>query len=238
MSITVEDSGIGIPADKLDAIFEAFKQVDGSISREFGGTGLGLSISKTIVDLMGGKISVVSEFGSGTSFIVTLPLNGSASLHVESEKVQKSPVQIDKVEVVSILQETDDNLSYTDELSTKNILIVDDDSRNIFTLTSTLESMDAEVYSAFNGKEALEVLKKEERIDLILMDIMMPVMDGIIAIQNIKADDRFKDIPIIAITAKTMPEDKQKCLDAGANDYLAKPLQHSALVSMMKAWIK
>jgi CheY-like chemotaxis protein len=97
--------------------------------------------------------------------------------------------------------------------------------------------MDAEVYSAFNGKEALEVLEEDD-MDLVLMDIMMPVMDGLLAIKNIKAHEEYKDIPIIAITAKTMPEDKQKCLDAGADDYLPKPIDHSALVSMLKAWIK
>ncbi len=244
MVISVEDSGIGIPEDKLGTIFEAFKQVDGSISREFGGTGLGLSISKTIVDLMDGEISVVSEFGKGATFIISLPL-------IEGKKIQKeAPQEILKVkevqapkvkrgEITSMLQDEEPEESYENEFSGKNILIVDDDSRNIFTLTSTLESMDAEVFSAFNGKEAYELLEEEEdEIDLILMDIMMPVMDGLIAMGNIKADDRFKDIPIIAITAKTMPEDKQKCLDAGANDYLAKPLQQNSLVSMIKAWIK
>jgi len=124
------------------------------------------------------------------------------------------------------------------ELSGKNILIVDDDSRNIFTLTSVLENADAEVFSAFDGKEAMEVLEDGQKIDLILMDIMMPVMDGLETIKNIKAKDEFKEIPIIAVTAKTMPEDKQECLDAGADDYLPKPLNHGSLIGMIKAWIK
>lgn len=240
ITISVQDSGIGIPNDKIGTIFEAFKQVDGSISREFGGTGLGLSISKTIVDLMDGEISVMSEFGKGTTFIITLPLHSHPTplSRLSSPQTTKEFVET-KVELTPILQNEDKDIFYNNEFIGKNILIVDDDSRNIFTLTSTLESMDAEVYSAFNGKEAQELLEEEnDNIDLILMDIMMPVMDGLIAIKNIKANKKFKDIPIIAITAKTMPEDKQKCLDAGANDYLAKPLQQNALVSMMKAWIK
>ena len=238
LNIIVKDSGIGIPSDKIQTIFEAFKQVDGSISREFGGTGLGLSISKTIVELLNGRIAVESVFGKGTSFIVTLPLlKGSKVKAIHPEQI-KEPKVVVQAQTTSILQNESADVAYENELSEKNILIVDDDSRNIFTLTSTLESMDAEVFSAFNGQEALEVLEGEEKIDLILMDIMMPVMDGLVAIKSIKENDKFKDIPIIAITAKTMPEDKQKCLDAGANDYLAKPLEHSALVSMMKAWIQ
>ena len=235
ITFEIKDTGIGIPHDKLHTIFDAFKQVDGSISREFGGTGLGLSISKTIVDLMHGNIRVESEYKKGTSFIVTMPL-------IETDTTKKHidvdiSIDSEKTTTIPIMLEVDD-ISYENELSGKNILIVDDDSRNIFTLTSTLESMDAEVFSAFNGKEAIEVLEDEQRIDLILMDIMMPIMDGLDAIENIKSNKKFKDIPIIAITAKTMPEDKQKCLDAGANDYLPKPLQHGAFVSMLKAWIK
>ena len=243
----VKDSGIGIPSDKLQTVFEAFKQVDGTISREFGGTGLGLSISKTIVDLMGGKIELESEFGVGTTFIVTLPLSQkNRAITVEKvkepvvEKVEKVTTEVVEVSKFSIINDEEDDEFSEDVLSGKNILIVDDDSRNIFTLTSTLEEMGAEVFSAFNGKEAIEVLEDEDtiEIDIILMDIMMPVMDGLNAINTIKANDNFKDIPIIAITAKNMPEDKQKCLDAGANDYLAKPLKYSALINVFKAWLK
>ena len=227
--IKVIDSGIGIQRDKLEHIFEAFKQGDGSISREFGGTGLGLSISKTIVELLNGRLIVESEFGKGTTFLVALPFLGT-----EIPLLAKDVTPVNSV-VETVLD--DDSALNADELANKNILIVDDDSRNIFTLTAVLENMKAEVYSAFNGKEAMEYLEGQ-RIDLILMDIMMPVMDGLNAIKAIKANEKFKDIPIIAITAKTMPQDKQDCLDAGANDYLAKPLDHSALISMVKAWVK
>ena len=228
--LEVKDTGIGIPSDKLEGIFDAFKQVDGSISREYGGTGLGLSISKTIIDLMKGKIDVSSEFGKGTSFIVTIPLIKSSKA-VEIKQVQNTTSVIINDDDVDV--EIDEY-----ELSGKNILIVDDDSRNIFTLTSVLENADAEVFSAFDGKEAMEVLEDGQKIDLILMDIMMPVMDGLETIKNIKAKDEFKEIPIIAVTAKTMPEDKQECLDAGADDYLSKPLNHGSLIGMIKAWIK
>ena len=247
--IIIKDTGIGIPKDKLVSIFDAFKQVDGSISREFGGTGLGLSISKTIIDLMGGDIRVESEYGEGSSFIISLALK-KATKHsevikpseVKEEETPSVEIEEDFIKqqsiVSAIIEEDEPEQISENELSAKNILIVDDDSRNIFTLTSTLESMGAEVYSAFNGKEAIDLLEDGIEVDLILMDIMMPVMDGLKAIESIKENDKFKEIPIIAITAKTMPEDKQKCLDAGANDYLAKPLVYSALLSTIKAWTK
>jgi len=228
--LIVKDSGIGIPPDKLETIFEAFKQVDGSISREFGGTGLGLSISKTIVDLMDGDIQVKSELGEGTTFIVMLNID-------DNHKIVGNDFNTILASKSIILEEDEINFN-SNELLNKNILLVDDDSRNIFTLTSILESAEAEVFSAFNGKEAIEVLEDDKKIDLILMDIMMPVMDGLKAIEKIKANPKFKDIPIIAITAKNMLEDKQKCLDAGANDYIPKPLDHSSLIGTIKAWIK
>jgi len=236
--LEVKDSGIGIPSDKLDTIFEAFKQVDGSISREFGGTGLGLSISKTIVELMHGDIRVESVLGEGTSFIVTLALVEDTTISApqvapkSEEKSFASPTQ-------KISMSTEDDVSFeSDELVGKNILLVDDDSRNIFTLTSILENADAEVYNAFNGQEAIEFLEEaEHRIDLILMDIMMPIMDGLEAIKKLKSSDKYKKIPIIAVTAKNMPKDKQECLDAGADDYLSKPLDNKALVGTIKAWI-
>ena len=226
--LKISDTGIGIAADKLGTIFDAFKQVDGSISREFGGTGLGLSISKTIVDLLDGTISVESTFGVGTSFIVSLPLK-----HAMTQAKESSPTQSNNL----LIMDEEENHFDKNILKQKNILLVDDDSRNIFALTSILESMDAEVYSAFNGQDAIDTLEDGEKIDLILMDIMMPVMDGLDAIKKIKANDRFKHIPIIAITAKSMPEDKQICLDAGANDYLSKPLEPAALLSVLKAWV-
>jgi two-component system chemotaxis sensor kinase CheA len=234
--ISVEDTGIGIAENKLGVIFEAFKQVDGTISREFGGTGLGLSISRSMVEHLNGYIDVQSSLGDGTKFTVMLPLDHNQAIGMKVLKdLEYDTPDSEKVSVII----TDHNMFFDENKFTdKNILIVDDDSRNIFTLTSILENINAEVYSAFDGKEAIEILENKKKIDIILMDIMMPVMDGLTAIKNIKANKRFKDIPIIAITAKTMPEDKQACLDAGASDYLSKPLNYVALLSMIKAWIK
>ncbi len=233
LQFIVKDSGIGIPKEKFGLIFDAFKQVDGSISREFGGTGLGLSISKQIIDLMQGSIEVQSEYGKGASFIVSIPLKKGTTKEMP-HVTQTLPTPSFMGEDVKDDEEIATN---KDLLQGKNILIVDDDSRNIFALSAVIESMGGEVFTAFNGKEALEVLEEEE-IDLILMDIMMPIMDGLKAMQSIKENEKDKNIPIIAITAKTASGDKEECLNAGANDYLAKPVDTNAFVSIVKAWVK
>ena len=240
----VKDSGIGIPAEKSKLIFEAFKQVDGSISREYGGTGLGLSISKTFIDLMGGTIELESEEGRGSTFRVILPLNSEVELPQkepeeithEVESVVEDKTSVEKHLDAPIITESDEIFG-NDILSGKNILIVDDDSRNIFTLSSVIQELGAETYSALNGDEAIKFLESEEEsIDVILMDIMMPIMDGLESMKWIKSNEKFKHIPIIAITAKSMRQDKEECFAAGANDYLAKPIDHNALVSMLQAW--
>jgi len=234
--LCVRDTGIGIPQDKLKLIFEAFKQVDGSISREYGGTGLGLSISKKFVDLMHGKIEVTSREGEGSSFCVILPQEEASQKENAREEELSTEVKEPKKEDYNFHSYVDEE--FDEELfSGKNILIVDDDSRNIFTLSSALQELGAETFSALNGEEAFEFLEMSDiDVDIILMDIMMPVVDGLEAIRRIKADDRFKAIPIIAVTAKTAKKDKEECFAAGANDYLTKPIDFDALVSILKAW--
>ncbi|WP_338814768.1 response regulator [Bernardetia sp. Wsw4-3y2] len=121
----------------------------------------------------------------------------------------------------------------SDDLRGKRILIVDDDIRNVFVMTSALENHDADIIEAFNGKEALEVLE-EESVDLILMDIMMPIMNGFETIENIRKQEKWKDLPIIAVTAKALEEDRKKCLEVGANDYMTKPVDYTILMKKIK----
>ena len=125
---------------------------------------------------------------------------------------------------------------YADRLEGKRILIVDDDAKNIFVLTAALEEFGVDITDAENGKIALEKLQNNE-IDLVLMDIMMPVMDGLECIKVIRNSEKLKEIPIIAVSAKALPGDKEKCLAAGANDYIAKPLDYDVLITLIKAWI-
>lgn len=122
------------------------------------------------------------------------------------------------------------------DLSETNILIVDDDIKNIFVLDAALKEFDANTFTAFNGKEALELLEKNNKIDLILMDIMMPVMNGYEAMEKIREDKKLKDIPIIAVTAKAMKEDREKCISLGADDYMSKPIDLNILGNLIKVW--
>ena len=122
-------------------------------------------------------------------------------------------------------------------LKNKKILIIDDDMRNLFALSGALQKKGMEIFKAINGKKALEMLDNDPAIDLILMDIMMPVMDGYDTMRAIRAQIRFKDLPIIALTAKAMKDDRGKCISAGANDYLTKPIEINKLFSLIRVWL-
>jgi CheY-like chemotaxis protein len=119
----------------------------------------------------------------------------------------------------------------------KKILLVDDDMRNLFALSKILKERGMEIIKAENGKNALEMLELHPDIDLVLMDIMMPEMDGFEAMKRIRSSMKFKKLPVIALTAKAMKDDKQKCIDAGANDYITKPIDIERLLSLMRVWL-
>ena len=134
-----------------------------------------------------------------------------------------------------------ENIKFSEEkenlLNNKNILIVDDDMRNVFSLTSALEEKGMNVVVGRNGSEGIKKLYEKNNIDLILMDVMMPEMDGYTAMKEIRKEKQFDNIPIIAITAKSMKEDRQKCIEAGSNDYLTKPVDINKLISLLKVWL-
>jgi HAMP domain-containing protein/signal transduction histidine kinase/CheY-like chemotaxis protein len=393
IAFRVLDTGIGIPLDKQQSIFEAFAQADGSTSRKFGGTGLGLSICRDLTRLLGGEIRVQSEPGVGSIFTVYLPLiapsqhrrgdvvdttpidmeaeepreavlvgggggqwqtepvhsNGSGGgrkttrslLVVEDDPIQRqyitdlmaptntqttavssgdealellhrekfdcvvldlglpglsswkvieelqstqtlgstpllvytakdltrreeiklgraarsivikdarSPERL-KQEIVAILRDKAPAGELEDELGSngvagphpslagKKVLVVDDDIRNIFALTALLERQEMDVTSVDSGQEALEMLRHKSDIDVALIDVMMPEMDGYVTMTEMRKLDAFGDRPIIALTAKAMKGDREKCIEAGASDYIAKPVNNTQLLSMLESWL-
>lgn len=119
----------------------------------------------------------------------------------------------------------------------RKVLVVDDDARNIFALTTVLESQDIVVVSATNGRQAIELVKSIPDLSMVLMDIMMPDMDGYQTMREIRNDARFRMLPILALTAKAMKGDREKCLDAGASDYISKPVNTEQLLSLMRVWL-
>jgi HAMP domain-containing protein/signal transduction histidine kinase/AmiR/NasT family two-component response regulator len=225
IAFSVEDTGIGIPVDKQQLIFEAFQQADGGTSRKYGGTGLGLTISREIARLLGGFIDVKSTPGVGSTFTLYLPKKYASadkgSRHSATENVM-----------------TFDPLPKDADFSGMKILIVDDDPRNVFAITSILQSRNMEVLSAENGKVAIDLLNQNKDTDLILMDTMMPDMDGLDATRYIRSIPEFKTLPIISLTAKAMKGDREKSLEAGASEYITKPVDAQALLAAMYKWLK
>jgi signal transduction histidine kinase/DNA-binding response OmpR family regulator len=372
LAFSVTDTGVGIPADKLQLIFEAFQQADGSTARKYGGTGLGLSISRELARLLDGEIRVQSEVNLGSSFTLYLPYRAPDSqalpvpvaaslppamtqvapsgflmdnrrkvLIVEDDAVQRNAltavISLPNVEVVAVetggqalqalksqpfdcmvfdlrlpdidgydlleminrdahlrglpvvihsaseigvedaarlhglvkavvikdarspvqlLEETSRILGLdrgsqappsaptellspeeAQTLAGRQVLIIDDDLRNIFALSSVLERQRMTVLFAENGREGIEVLESSESVDIVLMDIMMPEMDGYDTTRAIRRIPKFADLPIITLTAKAMKGDREKCIAAGASDYITKPVDIHQLLTLMRFWL-
>lgn len=212
--LSVTDTGIGIPANKKEVVFEAFKQADGSTSRHFGGTGLGLTISRELAHLIGGRIQLDSEAGKGAIFTLYLPLESNADqpdrqVYVIDNESQQVPAE-------PALPEAD--------FSPARVLVVDDDVRNLLALTPLLERWGITVMAAGDGAEALDTLQSEDAFDLVLLDMMMPGMDGYEVIRRLRADAAYRELPVIALTARASKADREQALEAGASHYISKPV--------------
>ncbi|KHF40870.1 response regulator [Halalkalibacter okhensis] len=238
LGISVVDTGVGIALDKQRSIFEAFYQEDGTITRKYGGTGLGLSISRELSELLGGYISVKSTEGKGSVFTLYLP-----DYHQEPEYEEPLMDEVAGTIEESVVVEEDhtevieQNEQVTEQLQNKTVLIVDDDMRNVFSLTAALEGQHMKVLFAENGMESIEALSEHTEVDIVLMDIMMPEMNGYEAMQEIRKNEKWAQLPILALTAKAMKNDREKCISAGASDYISKPVNMEQLLSLMKVWL-
>ncbi|MUM78472.1 response regulator [Pseudodesulfovibrio sp. F-1] len=213
--LIVEDTGIGIPPDKLDYVFESFTQVDGTFTRQYQGTGLGLGIVRSLVGSMHGSITVDSEEGSGTTMYVTLRLGLPAKGSVPQTRRM--------------------NEQTMPERSGLSILLVEDDRVNQLAISRMLEKLGHHVTCADNGRMALELLEGS-RFDCIFMDIQMPEMDGMEATRRIRTAPELadvSDIPVVAITAHAMPKDRDAFLEAGMTDYLSKPATFHELARLI-----
>ncbi|MCP3820673.1 HAMP domain-containing protein [Streptomyces sp. A3M-1-3] len=224
LAFRVTDTGIGIPDDRLETIFGAFQQGDGTTARRYGGTGLGLSISREVAQLLGGAVVAESSPGRGSRFTLYLPV------HVEHGPERPRVGR-------RLGWELEGAPPPGAPAAGRTVLVVDDDTRNVFALTEVLEREGMRVLQADNGRAGLELLAAHEDVDLIVMDVMMAGMDGYAATAAIRAMPQFADVPVIAVTAKAMPGDRAKALAAGANDYVTKPVDTDDLVGRIRSWL-
>ncbi len=232
IAFRVVDTGIGISAEKQRSIFEPFTQADGSTSRKYGGTGLGLSICRDLTRLLGGEIRVQSEPGAGSTFSVYLPVVAPNPRTVEAVEPAPKPRAVRSKSAANGAQPA------IVALAGKKALVVDDDVRNIFALTALLERHRMEVVSADSSDEALDLLRQSDDVDIALVDVMMPATDGYVTMAKMRELKTFAGKPIIALTAKAMKGDREKCIEAGASDYIAKPVDNSHLLSMIRTWLE
>ena len=219
LCFAVRDTGIGIPSDKLAIIFEAFTQADNSITRRFGGTGLGLTITAELLRLMGGKIWVNSQVGKGSTFHVSLRFPLAANPPTEAAETARTPLGRAAPPARSLI-----------------VLVADDHEANRILASRVLANRGHRCLEATNGDEVLEVLARE-RVDLVLLDIQMPRRDGLQTAREIRQRERGSThhLPIIALTAHAMKGDRERCLEAGMDGYLSKPLKTRELVTLVES---
>jgi len=221
---SVADTGIGIGRDNLTSIFSAFQQADGTTSRRYGGTGLGLAICREVAARLGGEVTVRSELGLGSTFSLHLPLGQHGGPY------QRIPSAADG-NIAPVPAAMPHEM-----LRGHKVLVVDDDPRNSFVLTDVLEMHGMTVVQATDGRKAIAELAAGD-IDLVLMDVMMPQMDGYETTRAIRRMPQYTRLPVITVTARAMQGDREKSIDAGATDYITKPIDIEELLACMERWL-
>ncbi|MDR1478876.1 MAG: response regulator [Planctomycetaceae bacterium] len=233
VSFSVKDTGIGMTTSQTQKLFNAFSQADASIKRQYGGVGLGLTLTRSLVNLMGGKISLESDINVGTNIIFTcvFGLDPNAKINNDlTDNTQNSGIVQEKSSIISVQLPHESK-----SLAGYRVLLVEDNKVNVLVAKAMLEKMDLNVTVAENGEAALSRLEESERLglnpvfDLVFLDIQMPVMDGYETIKRIRANPRYSGMKVVALTAHAFAEEIQKCFDQGMNGHLAKPIDIHAL---------
>ncbi len=215
VKVEIQDEGMGISPEEKKIVFDRFAQLESGYTRRAGGLGIGLALAREIMEMHGGRISVKSEEGVGSTFTITLP-----RIQVTDQGDDRQPGG------------AEGPAGHDEPWAGRSILVVDDVENYHLYLELLMENA-ARMESAFNGKEAIEAAGRE-RPDIILMDLRMPVMDGFEAIERLKSDPQTKGIPVLAVTAQAMTEDEERAMRAGADGFVTKPIEMEALMNEMR----
>jgi CheY-like chemotaxis protein len=241
LSFSVKDTGIGMTPNQTQKLFNAFSQADTSIKRQYGGIGLGLTLTRSLVNLMGGRISLESEIGVGTNIIFTCvfgqDLNAKKINNLTLNKLDEA-LDPEKSTIISVPLPHERR-----SLAGFRVLLVEDNKVNVLVAKAMLEKMDLKVTVAENGEVALNRLEESDKLgmnpvfDLVFLDIQMPVMDGFETIRRIRANPRYAGMAVVALTAHAFAEEIQKCFDQGMNGHLAKPIDVHALQKTLQKFL-
>ncbi|MEO5334205.1 MAG: PAS domain S-box protein [Magnetococcus sp. YQC-5] len=227
LKFSVIDTGIGMTAEQTGKLFQSFSQADTATTRKYGGTGLGLSICKRLLEMMGGNIWVESQSGVGTIFVFIVSFKFANAISMAHQTAKMDVLSENHVTLLQAMT----------AIRGARVLLVEDNEVNQQVACELLEMAQLIVTVADNGQLGVEKVKSEH-FDAVLMDMQMPVMDGCTAAREIRKDPSYADLPIIAMTANAMADDREKCLASGMNDYIAKPINPNEMYGTLVRWVQ